>query len=239
MVPPNQTFTDRRAFTLMELLTVVAIVCLLFALLFPSFGAMMEKSKQETCANNLRHIVRAEILYSQDNNGLIIQTTAGGRAWTENLASYVEKTIKYDNSRVTGIFACPKGKMKSQGGAYADYGHNGYANGADSDPNTNPGDWGNSPPHHMFLTSVGVAQPSKVLLFGDAATQALDPSIGPSTATGYSANWGIVFRHGADRSGLNGRANLAFLDGHVESRKLSEMPTTGSFWMNYPWNPTP
>jgi prepilin-type N-terminal cleavage/methylation domain-containing protein len=46
----------RRAFTLIELLTVIAIMAILAALLFPVFASAREKARQASCLSNMRQI---------------------------------------------------------------------------------------------------------------------------------------------------------------------------------------
>ena len=55
-------------FTLVELLVVVAIICLLAAILFPVFATVREKARQAACASNLKQIGLAVLQYLQDND---------------------------------------------------------------------------------------------------------------------------------------------------------------------------
>jgi prepilin-type N-terminal cleavage/methylation domain-containing protein len=55
-------------FTLVELLTVIAIVGILAALIFPTLGRVREAAQRTVDANNLREIVKAATLYAADNN---------------------------------------------------------------------------------------------------------------------------------------------------------------------------
>ncbi len=63
---PNAT----RAFTLLELLIVIAILALLAALLFPVFARTREKARSGVCLTNLRQIGMAVAEYAQDYDEL-------------------------------------------------------------------------------------------------------------------------------------------------------------------------
>jgi prepilin-type N-terminal cleavage/methylation domain-containing protein len=53
-------------FTLLELLTVVAVIALLAALLFPVLAQAREKARQTTCLARVQQIGRAQVLYALD-----------------------------------------------------------------------------------------------------------------------------------------------------------------------------
>jgi len=55
-------------FTLLELLTVIAIIGILAALLFPTLGKVRETAQRTADANNLREILKAATLYATENN---------------------------------------------------------------------------------------------------------------------------------------------------------------------------
>ena len=59
----------RRAFTLVEMLVVMAIIGVLAAILFPAFAKAREKARQVTCVSNMRQILLAERMYIQDYDG--------------------------------------------------------------------------------------------------------------------------------------------------------------------------
>lgn len=58
----------RRAhgFTLIELLVVIAIIAILAAILFPVFAQGREKARQTSCAENIKNLGMAVMLYTQD-----------------------------------------------------------------------------------------------------------------------------------------------------------------------------
>ena len=59
----------RRAFTLLELVFVIAIIAVLAAILFPMFARARERARRSSCASNLFQIGTALTLYAQDNDG--------------------------------------------------------------------------------------------------------------------------------------------------------------------------
>lgn len=56
----------RRAFTLVELLTVIAVIAILAAILFPAFAQARENARRTSCLNNLSQLGKAFTQYTQD-----------------------------------------------------------------------------------------------------------------------------------------------------------------------------
>ena len=130
----SQISKTTSAFTLIELLIVIAIVAVLAALLFPSVSKAMNKAKDAKCLSNLRQIGVAARLYAGDNNDLIVQSfsgTSGTPIWQDRLAPYM------GNKRVrdTPNMRCPRA-AKSLPGPYvvmdSPYAINHYLSGAAS-----------------------------------------------------------------------------------------------------------
>lgn len=56
----------RTGFTLIELLVVIAIIAILAAILFPVFARAREQARKTSCLSNMKQIVLAAIMYSED-----------------------------------------------------------------------------------------------------------------------------------------------------------------------------
>jgi type II secretory pathway pseudopilin PulG len=56
--------------TLVELLTVIGIIAVLAAILFPVFSKVKRKARQTQCISNLRQIGAAVQMYNEDYNGI-------------------------------------------------------------------------------------------------------------------------------------------------------------------------
>jgi prepilin-type N-terminal cleavage/methylation domain-containing protein len=80
----------RAAFTLIELLTVIAIIGILAAIIIPTVGQVRAKARQANSLGNLKSIAQAVVLYANDNKGLAPVRDHGFRSpfWHESLAPY-------------------------------------------------------------------------------------------------------------------------------------------------------
>lgn len=88
--------SPRRAFTLVEILIVIAIIALLAALLFPAFSRAREGARQTTCVTNLHQISIAVQQYFQDE-----------RRYPDSLVDLLPEGAKFNDSpsNVNGVIA--------------------------------------------------------------------------------------------------------------------------------------
>jgi prepilin-type N-terminal cleavage/methylation domain-containing protein len=89
---------NRRAFTLTEILVVVAILSLLAALVMPTFGLVVERARRSACAQNLGIIYAGMLLYEQENESQ--------PRWVQhNTYSYGVSNLNFYGLREDGAYA--------------------------------------------------------------------------------------------------------------------------------------
>lgn len=103
---------NNMAFTLVELLVVVAIIALLAALLLPALNRAKQTTYNIRCVNNVRTLHVALMLYVDDTSGFFpVANPAGGTpsydygGWIQQLAPYVH--VATNNIPTTSAFYCP------------------------------------------------------------------------------------------------------------------------------------
>ncbi len=72
----NPGLASRAGFSLVELLTVIAIVGFLAAILFPVFAQVRENGRRSACLSNMRQIGLATMQYAQDYDECMVKVYA-------------------------------------------------------------------------------------------------------------------------------------------------------------------
>jgi prepilin-type N-terminal cleavage/methylation domain-containing protein/prepilin-type processing-associated H-X9-DG protein len=121
--------TLRRAFTLVELLVVVAVISILAGLLFPVFAQTRDKARQSACASNLHQLGAAVSLYTQDYDERFPQTHPTATPWTlgddEDTLVSPWRALMEPYVKSMGVFRCPTDSSPTDWHP-ASYGPNGY-----------------------------------------------------------------------------------------------------------------
>ena len=100
--PPQPAFTraerpagsgrKRSAFTLVELLVVIALILMLASLLLPALNRAMDSARMTICINNLHQIATATFTFASDHDGLLpygVQNESWGWVWETCLIPYL------------------------------------------------------------------------------------------------------------------------------------------------------
>jgi prepilin-type processing-associated H-X9-DG protein/prepilin-type N-terminal cleavage/methylation domain-containing protein len=189
------------AFTLLEILTVIAIIAILVAISVPVVRGMINKGNQAKCVSNLRQLHLALMLYAVENKQMLPSPDANVSPDPKSAAHWFRRLEPYiaQQARIQ-VLTCPSAETFIPGDWATAYGMNYYL-GKDQD-------W-----------RMPVDQRSRLILLADAVINPAWNSAGPAIfEDGGPLIKTVDLRHG-------GRANFLFLDGHVEaSAEYSRKP---------------
>lgn len=88
----NTPRAKRSAFTLIELLIVIAIIAILASLLLPTLARAKSQAHRIKCTNNHRQLFLAWSMYQDDNDGRLTLNLRGSDTRT---LCWVESTIQW------------------------------------------------------------------------------------------------------------------------------------------------
>ena len=144
-----------RAFTLIELMVVIAIIGILAALILPVLDSAKAQGRRMACMSNLKQTDAAVQIYAQDNHDLLPSVTntatdgSGTNSWWAGYKGLVKGYAGYTgpSSPNDKLFACPAdtcfyNNWVPQGNAchnlvdsdYSSYGYNGLGETTDPPP---------------------------------------------------------------------------------------------------------
>ena len=93
----------RSAFTLIELLSVIAVIGVLAAILIPVVGKVRKSSYDATCTSNLRQVSAAYLLMIADNKNILIPAIEGGNNSTHLTSKWYKQLEEGGNARAWNI----------------------------------------------------------------------------------------------------------------------------------------
>jgi prepilin-type processing-associated H-X9-DG protein/prepilin-type N-terminal cleavage/methylation domain-containing protein len=223
---PVRSRSRGTGFTLIELLVVITIIVILVALVLPGLSRAKQSAYASKCVSNLHQLGAGCMMYSNDNNQMLIPMYVGvasttGSTWRLLLAPYIK------NSTYAEVFSCPADAVD-------------YSSKADNGRGLVPTSYGMNKSDNIqtyFTATVGkrglaVNHPAETIFLCDLALVTNNSGTPPSqwltsTQTQTSANFGYarfpndVNFIGGDAWDIfprhNGYANALFYDGHVEA----------------------
>jgi prepilin-type N-terminal cleavage/methylation domain-containing protein/prepilin-type processing-associated H-X9-DG protein len=113
-----------KAFTLIELLIVIAIIAILAAILFPVFGRARENARRSSCQSNLKQVGLGLMQYTQDYDEYFPRTYfgVGGRGVNDaanSMRTWNDVIFPYVKSEE--IFVCPSAPDSGNGNTLREY----------------------------------------------------------------------------------------------------------------------
>ena len=215
---PGKTRATARhfAFTLVEMLVVLAIIALLASLLVPTIQHSQARAQAAQCVSKLRKMGVAHALYQNDNDGYLADNSrqrlppgVNGQGWTQKLAPYMGVDPGTDLRPKTGetTFTCPLVPEGTFYGLWASYHVNGHLN---TDVDRQQG---------QTLKLAAFSHPSSKVFLGDCAN--IQARFKHNEFAIVKGN--IAARH-------QGKANMLFLDGHVAALGAPPLPEVGGSW---------
>ena len=201
-------------FTLLELLTVVAIIAVLCSILVPALQGVRKSAQQARCASNMRQIGCALLLYAAANDNKLPETShtaAFGQSWIYTLSDYLG-----DCDEVRICPADPKGDSRFDAGGTS-YILNSFLFVPQIDPFGQPM---GGPSNNLVLIESPAETPMAFIISDSQG-------VGDANDHTHSNRWGswsaVVRdispgRFGGGNSPMQalGSSNYLFADGHVE-----------------------
>lgn len=206
--------SPRRGFTLVELLTVIAIVAILATILIPAVGRVRHAAKTSECQSTLRHWGSLLQVYAQDNNFRMPNPWLPHQAsedldenmpWTSSLVNngYITKDETYN------MMVCPNTDCIAGAGTVC------YAMNKNLVTRWDQQYW-----YHNKLVN-----PTDTVMLGDVG-------INENWGVGGKGSGGTTLTHPDEASRpfdtlgfreANNTANILFADGHVEGLTVDEV----------------
>ena len=226
------------AFTLIEILVVIAIVVLLAGLLFPVFSSAREGARTTSCASNLKQIGQAIALYTSDYRQRypLVQTNPGC-TWVDEIYPYAKSPA---------LFQCPSAKrgkyvpgcdqtMEEIPGTFPPL-FDGFNGSYDMvtpfiEAKTTNDTKGTVTQYDIEPNSLSVSRyrfPATTILVLDGSDDSyhfhtfyavVNPGIDPITSVADLKDGGVLPRH---KDGVN----LLYVDGHVKWHRLQDLTST-------------
>jgi prepilin-type N-terminal cleavage/methylation domain-containing protein/prepilin-type processing-associated H-X9-DG protein len=230
-------------FTLIELLVVIAIIAILAAMLLPALGKAKQTAQRAQCANNLRQLNLAFIMYGGDNNDQVVQNSfislPSAIGWVRGVlklgapnvldntnTAYLKIGMLYPYLNTVEIYKCPADhSMAIEPGNNSLPRVRSYSmNQKMNCPAPYPG-WVNAPDNlfRNYKKLGDIQKSTEIFTFIDEREDSIDDAAFGVNMVGTGGGDVLVnvpaLRHGNS-------CGIAFADGHTEIHKWTDARTT-------------
>jgi prepilin-type processing-associated H-X9-DG protein/prepilin-type N-terminal cleavage/methylation domain-containing protein len=228
---------NRSGFSLIELLVVVGIVGVLAALLLPTLSSAKAKAQRIHCVNNLHQLgVGLQIVLQNDHAyPTILISTNPWETWVTQLEREgLGVSRPESNYFQKGVWACPSARWSrytlEHTSPPCSYGYNRYGSIWPGNATDGFGLQGHFDPGARVWRPIREAEvivPSDMMAIGDCFNGSVEFT--RQDLAKVEKNGNILTRH-------QGKANVVFCDGHVDSPKLNFLVEDASTTALVRWN---
>jgi prepilin-type N-terminal cleavage/methylation domain-containing protein/prepilin-type processing-associated H-X9-DG protein len=242
----RNAFKRRKAFSLVELLVVVAIIGILASMLLPALSQARAKSQQAFCIANVRQLALALNLYANDNaerlaynlgaTEIKLMLDRGAKYnWANSVLNWeldlsntntllnTEASLGSYVGKSARVFRCPSDKALSSVQRAANWTERSRSISlnamiGDAGEFTRGGSNINNPAYHQYMRLTDIAAPDHIFTFIEEHPDSINDGYFLNKA--YSWEWIDL-----PASYHDGGASLSFADGHLESRRWQSSST--------------
>jgi prepilin-type processing-associated H-X9-DG protein len=218
---------------LIELLVVIAIIAILAGLLLPALAQGKARARSTLCKSNLRQMGLATQMYVEDNNDKLPYAWATGHDPNKNnfqnlLINYIRRSAfvagnaTTNSDFATSIYKCPTRMLENHSGNSKNYNGTGnpwkisYGMNQYTSTDFPDGMGALGYPRGTTAKMAAVKAPAETLLIADLSHRLNHPAV----INLHEAD--IGYKHGGRFHQASGKANIVFMDGHVEGRSLKQ-----------------
>ena len=226
--------SQRRGFTFLELLAVIATIAILTALLLPVLGRAKIKAQRTTCLSSLRELGRAWFMYKDDSNDRLVESYPVHNTNTWILgdmtnpdeagnADLIRQGKLYAYNRDVSIYHCPTDKGVKINGKVVptvrSYSMNCFMGGRDPQVGLIPSSAGGYVPFHTKYYEI--RRPSDAWVLLDEDERSINDGFFVTDPT--AKQWIDFPAISAHRHGFS--YGLDFADGHSEIWRHTDRTT--------------
>ncbi len=212
---PRRRTAGSAAFTLIEVLVVLAIVAMLVGILLPTLASARTSARSVTCLSQMKQIGAATLLYAQDHQNQLPRSSHSALAhrvmpWGYALCPYLAGFVytgpdaSWENL-FNGLYRCPQDDRRQ---AWS-YGKNVWFELSSAES----GDVQGMSAGPTYPTSDQVPQPSATVIYGELATASMGDHL-------MAHFWRMGGSPEVDATRHGSTSNYVFVDGHAESRRF-------------------